>query len=217
MDADLTLQLNPPESDDDILNTPFFAETSPPPVIRQVSRHSRLHSVIIDPQSQHRSTTPSPRPHPEIDSSIHQGPGPLGAVLSEAEGDLCALWASSSTTASSANVSGDARLASRPEPVSTPLPSGSQIVFPPRACSLCVYAVSALLLLYFIPVIAGFTKSPRTYIPSSTSSAAQVSVPASFQAKPLPLQFHPHNRLHLLIALPSFLSLYVNKSSMAIM
>ncbi|MEQ2201808.1 hypothetical protein XENOCAPTIV_018448 [Xenoophorus captivus] len=68
MDAHLAPQLNPSESDDDFLNTPFTVETSPPPVIRQVSCRSCLHSVIIDPQFQHRSTAPSTGPHPDIDS-----------------------------------------------------------------------------------------------------------------------------------------------------
>ncbi|MEQ2228832.1 hypothetical protein ILYODFUR_012705 [Ilyodon furcidens] len=77
MDAYLAHQLNPSESHDDILNTPFIAETSRPAVIRQVCRCSSLRSMIIDSQSQHHSTTPSPRPHPEIQSSSIKVQDPL--------------------------------------------------------------------------------------------------------------------------------------------
>ncbi|MEQ2157796.1 hypothetical protein GOODEAATRI_005522 [Goodea atripinnis] len=81
----------PSESDDDILNTPFIAETSPPPVIRQVSRRSRLRSLIIDHQSQLHSTTPSSWPQPEIDSLHSSKSKTHGCIALRSERSTCSL------------------------------------------------------------------------------------------------------------------------------
>ncbi|MED6262448.1 hypothetical protein ATANTOWER_019473 [Ataeniobius toweri] len=81
----------PSESDDDILNTPFIAETSPPPVIRQVSCRSRLRSLIIDHQSQLHSTTPSPWPQPEIDSLRSSKSKTHGRIALRSERSTCSL------------------------------------------------------------------------------------------------------------------------------
>ncbi|MEQ2207920.1 hypothetical protein XENOCAPTIV_021093 [Xenoophorus captivus] len=81
----------PSESDDDILNTPFIAETSPPPVIRQVSRRSHLRSLIIDHQSQLHSTTPSPWPQPEIDSLHSSKSKAHGCIALRSERSTCSL------------------------------------------------------------------------------------------------------------------------------
>ncbi|MEQ2172862.1 hypothetical protein GOODEAATRI_025656 [Goodea atripinnis] len=65
MEGNLTLKLNASDSYDDLLRNPSSAETSPP-VMRQVSCHNCLRSVIFDPRSQPRTVIPPAQRLPKV-------------------------------------------------------------------------------------------------------------------------------------------------------